>query len=367
MRTFDRIALTLGLFAVVMSMVGCATSDPVAPQQPGPPLPAAAAQPADPAPLTVYAAPPTPLPAAPAAPAAKVVTASGALGIGQPRPSARPRASVQEAPTQIPASFPVTVKSGDGSEVTFNEPPRRIVAFDSAIVEILFAIGEGDRVIATHQYVDYPPEVADIPRVGDAFNMDIEAIVAMEPDLVFVFFDRFVEDLERVGLSVLYIPTITDDFTQIADHVRMWGSIVGNPQAAALVASDFEARVKAVEKVMEPIGAGPVVFQDAGGFWTPGQGTMMQEVFDLLKLENAAADIEGYAQISPEVIVERDPALVLTGDPEGFAGNPAFENIFAVRNGAIYTLSSNALSVQGPRFVDGVEELAAIVYPGLFR
>ncbi|MCE2456546.1 MAG: ABC transporter substrate-binding protein [Dehalococcoidia bacterium] len=272
-----------------------------------------------------------------------------------------------EEPTPIPAVYPVSVKSGDGREITFDQPPERIVAFDSAIVEILFAIGEGERIVGTHQYVSYPPEAADIPRVGDAFNMDIEATVALEPDLVFVFFDRFVQDLERAGLKVLYIPSLTDDFEKIADHIRTWGKIVGNPNEAELVARDFEARVAAIRETMEPIGAGPTVLQDVGGFWAPGQGTMMQEVFDLLKLENVAHDIEGYAQISPEVIVERDPTIIFTSDPEGFTGEPAFESVRAVRHGTLLTLSTDALSIQGPRFIEGVEEMARLVYPGIFE
>lgn len=272
------------------------------------------------------------------------------------------------SPTPIPAVFPVTVQDGNGNDVTFDSPPERIVAFDGSVVDILFAIGEGDRIVATHQYVDYPPDaVAAIPRVGDAFNMDIEAVVALEPDLVFVFYDAFTQDLDRVGLKTLVIPSLSDDFERIADNIRMWGAIVGNPDSAERVASDFEARVAAVRDTMAPYGAGPVVFQDAGGYWTPGQGTMMQEVFDLLKLENAASEIQGYAQISPEQIVEKDPTLIITGNPQGYLDDPAFQNVNAVLNGNVLTLPSDALAIQSPRFMDGVEEMARLVYPGIFK
>ena len=93
----------------------------------------------------------------------------------------------------------------------------------------------------------------------------------------------------------------------------------------------------------------------------------MQEVFDLLKLENAAADIEGYAQLSPEVIVEKDPTIIITSDPDEFYDDPAFANVRAVRNRAVVSLPSDSLSIAGPRFMDGVDELARLVYPGLFR
>lgn len=255
----------------------------------------------------------------------------------------------------------------DGNEVVFEEPPKRIVAFDSAVVEMLFAMGEGHRVIATHDFVSYPPEADDITRVGNAFDMDIESTVALEPDLVYVFFDRFVEDLERAGLKVLYIPTLSDDFAKVADNIRMWGLIVGNPKDAEMVALEFEAKLGHIEEALVSVGAGPTVFQDAGSYWTPGSGTLMQEVFNLLRLENIAADIEGYAQISPEVIVERDPHIIITSSPDTLLGEPALAEVWAVKHEAFYTPSSDALSIPGPRFIDGVDELARWVYPGLFR
>ncbi len=334
------------------------------------------AQAAEPSP-TATAVPDTPTPAptpnnTPAPPTTTPTPLPEPTGTPQPTATAtvtpEPTATPTPEPTTAAAgNFPVTVQSSDGREIVFERPPERIVAFDSAVVEILFAIGEGDRVAGTHDFVSYPPETESIKRVGDAFNMNIEAVVALEPDLVYVFFDRFVEDLERAGLKVLYVETLAQDFTKVADNVRLWGQIIGNPDAAEAVARDFEVRVEAIRAAMEQIEAGPTIFQDVGGFWTPGAGTLVQEVFDLLKLENIAAEIEGYAQLSPEVIVEKDPAVIISGSPESFSDDPAFENVRAVKDGAIYSLGSDALSIAGPRFVEGIEEIFRLVYPDLFE
>ena len=130
----------------------------------------------------------------------------------------------------------MTVVSSDGKEVVFETPPERIVVYDGAAVEMLFAIGEGDRIVGTHSYVTYPPETAEITKVGDAFNMDIEAIVALEPDLVYVFYDRFNADLERAGLKVLYVKSLSHGFREVADQIRMWGAITGATDEAERVA-----------------------------------------------------------------------------------------------------------------------------------
>ena len=197
--------------------------------------------------------------------------------------------------------------------------------------------------------------------------MNIEAIVAQEPDLVFIFFDTFLPDLERAGLKVLYLETLNQDFTKIADTIRTWGRIVGNPAPAEELAADFERRVEEVREAMESYASDLSVFQDEGDLWTPGPDTLIGEVFVLLKLRNIADDISGYAQLSPEIIVERNPQIIIASYGDTISGNPAFEDVLAVKNKRIYVPSSDAMSVAGPRYIDGIEELARWVYPEIFR
>ena len=287
------------------------------------------------------------------------------LACGDTEPSQVPTAAPISTPT--PSAFPVTVIDNNGLEVKFERPPERIVAFDAAAVEILFAIGEGSRIVATHSFVSYPPETADIPKVGDAFNMNIEATVALGPDLVFIFAPTFLEQLENTGLKVLYIQTLEDNFIKTADNIRMWGHITGNRSAAESVALEFEARVESISETLATYESGPSVFQDVGGFWTPGPDTLVGEVFSLLKLQNIAHDVSGYVQLSPEVIVERNPEIVIASDPQAYLDNPAFEGLLAVKNNRLIELQADLLSVAGPRFVDGIEELARLVYPDLFQ
>ena len=290
-----------------------------------------------------------------------------ACGESVPAPSPTPSPSPTVVPSPIPSLFPLTVTDSNGNELRFEVPPERIVAFDSAVLETLFAIGEGHRVVGTHSFASYPPEAADIPRVGDAFNMNIEATLALEPDLVFIFFDRFLADLERAGLRVLYIKSLENEFTRIADNTRLWGRIVGKPLAGEAVAADFEERLARIVDALSQVEAGPSVFQDNGEFWTPGPDTLAGEVFDLLKLQNIAGDVSGYAQLSPEVLVESDPELIIATFGDVISGNPAFQDVRAVKEGRILVPRSDSLSVASPRFIEGIEELAAWVYPDLIE
>ena len=93
----------------------------------------------------------------------------------------------------------------------------------------------------------------------------------------------------------------------------------------------------------------------------------MEEVFTLLKLRNIAHDISGYSQISPEVIVQRDPEIIMTVNTQLYLGNPAFRDLFAVKNKRVIEFDPTLLSVAGPRFVYGLENLAKLIYPELFN
>ena len=265
------------------------------------------------------------------------------------------------------SGFPYMVLDGNGNRIVFHGPPDRIVAFDSAAVETLFAIGEGDRLVGTHDFVSYPPEAAGIAKLGDAFNMNLEAILALEPDLVFVFTDTSKADLQRVGLKVLYIESLKDDFRKLAGTIRMWGRITNSLEKAERAAAEFENRVIRIENALESLEKGPTVFHDEGDLWTSGQETLMGEVFHILKLRNIAHDVSGYRQLSPEVIIDRDPEVIIASYGDQISSNPAFSGLTAVREGRVYVPSSDALSIPGPRYIGGIEDLAKWLYPDLFK
>lgn len=174
------------------------------------------------------------------------------------------------------------------------------------------------------------------------------------------------ESLTNAGLKVLYLESLNDDFTKVADNIRLWGRIVGNPDAAEREAKKFEQRVDAIRANLASQGEGPSVFQDVGGLWTPGPDTLVGEVFDLLRLQNVAHDVTGYAQFSPEQVVERNPEIIIAADPQAILDTPAFKEVEAVKNGKVITLENDPLSVAGPRFVDGIETVAKAAYPDLF-
>jgi iron complex transport system substrate-binding protein len=267
--------------------------------------------------------------------------------------------------TPTPAPPPIITDS-NGNPVTFLKAPQRIVALDSAAVEILYAIGAGDRVVGTHDFASYPPEVSDIPKVGDSFNLNVEKVAELEPDLFYTIFDIQNPQLEALGIPILYL-TSTTVLEEIPERVRLWGRITGEVEAAESLARAMETSFAELEGRLASVEQGPRVFHDAGEFWTTGPDTFQGDIYRFLKAENIAYDVAGWAQLSTEVLVERDPEVVIAPFGTGpYQDNPALAGVSAVKNGRVHSMDASLIYVEGPRIVQGLEELARLLYPGLF-
>ena len=161
----------------------------------------------------------------------------------------------------------------------------------------------------------------------------------------------------------MYIKSLNNDFIEILDDIRMWGKVLDVEEKAEEIVLDFEKRLYKIETTVKKLNMNQSIFQDVGDLWSPGPNTLVGEVFTLLNVSNIAFDVDGYAQISREVIVNRNPEIIITLNSDAITKDPAFNEISAVDNNRVYILPSDALSIDGPRFIDGIEELALLIYP----
>jgi iron complex transport system substrate-binding protein len=312
---------------------------------------------------------PTPTPTqVQAAPTATVALPTPTSTTASPRATAT-ATQTPATPTPTPALFPFTIIDSNGREITFDAPPERIIPYDGAAVEMLFAMGEGHRVVGTHSFVSYPPEADAIARIGSAFAINLEETVALEPDLVYLFFDRFLADLEGVGIKVLYTQSLSNTVDDVLEHFRLWGRLTGNVQAAEREVALFQARLDILKDKLKDVERGPRVYNHTFGFWTPGPDTLTGDIFKLLKAEMVTEDISGYAQISPEEVLVRDPEVIITSADavSEITDDPALQGVTAVKNGRVLVPERAPLFIAGPRLIDVIEEIAEFLYPELFQ
>jgi len=289
-------------------------------------------------------------------------------------------APVTEAPTTDPASGALTFTDGLGREITLDGPAQRVVSIAPSNTEIVFAVGAGSQVVGRDEFSDYPTEAASIDSVGGSMGQySTEAIVALEPDLVLaaeINPPELVKQLEDLGLTVYYLKnplTLEEMYTNLETVAQLTGH-----DATELVDS-LKARVAAVDEKIAPISARPSVFyeidaSDASKPYTYGPGTFGDLLIKRAGGFNVGSELsDPYPQISLEQLVVSNPSIIVLGDsiwgitPESVKERPGWETIEAVKSGNIFPFDDNFVSRPGPRLVDGLEQLAKLLHPGLFE
>lgn len=270
------------------------------------------------------------------------------------------------------AAFPVTVTDDAGREVSVEAEPMRIVSLAPANTEIVYALGLFDRLVGVTSYDDYPPEVADLPVMGDFVGPNLEAVAASGADLVLATTGvqaDLIEQLEAVGATVLAIDPQT--LQELYAAIEIVGAVTGTADEASRVVEEMRAEVESIKTAVD--GADPVtcfveIAQEP--LFTVGEGTLIHELLGLAGGVNVVTE-PGYVGYSVEQLLEDDPAVYLVtegsmSDPSALSERPGYDALTAVMTGRIAILSDNLVSRPGPRIVQGLEEIARALHPELF-
>ncbi len=297
-------------------------------------------------------------------------------------PTLEPAAEPTESPTTEPAPELIAITDSTGHEVTLAAPAQHIVSLAPSNTEIVFAIGAGDRLVARDDFSDYPPEAAKVPSIGSLYpTVNAEAIVALKPDLVLAAGITSREDVEKLvdlGLTV-YTTSIAENLDDIFNDILAVGKLTGNSTEAEQLVIDLKARVDVVTAKTGTVSTRPIVFYEVDATepskpWTAGTGTFIDVLITLAGGTNAGSVSPDYFQISLEQLVTQDPDVIILGSslyggqtPELVAQRAGWQNLQAVTNNAVYTFDDNLVSRPGPRVVDGLEALAKLIHPELFK
>lgn len=242
-------------------------------------------------------------------------------------------------------------------------PASRIITLSPHLAELVFAAGAGDRLVAAVAFSDYPPAVRRLPQVGDAFRVDYEAVLALQPDLLLAWRSgnppETLERLRRLGLRVeAFEPA---DLADIGRELVRIGELAGTLPQAEAAAARYRAGLDALAS--GAAGSTPLtafIQLSEQPFYTVtdrhflGQGLRLcggRNVFGSLPGLTAIVSVESILDAAPEVIIASD---MHAHGPGPLAGWRAWPALPAVRAGNLFMVDADLLARPGPRLLDGI-------------
>jgi len=267
----------------------------------------------------------------------------------------------------------------DHSAGTTIEPapvPHRIIALTPSLVETLFALGLGDRIVGVGNYVFFPPEAARKPKIGGLFDPNLERIVSLKPDLaVLLPSERDLSaQLKPLGVDVLIVPDET-----LADVEASFLTIArrcGVPEAGQRLATRWRSALAPRPIHGPPLKVMISVGRSAGRLGevtVAARGTFYDELLSRLGAVNVFADAPTrYPQVGLEEIVARKPDVVIELRPDPLTSEKsvaivndwsALPQIPAVRSGRIAVLAGDYTMLPGPRLPRLYREMREAIAP----
>ena len=262
----------------------------------------------------------------------------------------------------------IHLKGADGVEVVLAAPAQRVVSLAPDLSELIYDVGAGDTLKGAVEYSDYPAAAKQVPRVGDAFHVDLEKLVALKPDLVLVWQggtpQALIEKLRGLKLTVLSLGT--HELPDIASNLQTLGIATGHADAAELAAQDYRTRLGALRRSYADKPPLKVFYEiSAKPLFTVGGAQSISRLIEVCGGRNVFADLSELAPaVSLEAALARDPQVIVTGDGEGegdvdqrFKDWQRWPNLAAVKQGNFVTLNDDWVSRSTPRLLDAGKQL----------
>lgn len=247
-------------------------------------------------------------------------------------------------------------------------PVERIVSLAPNLTELAFAAGAGSRVVGTVEYSDEPEAARKIPRVGDAFRVDAERILALKPDLVLAWTSGTpkptIERLKALGLNVREFATYR--LADVPRVLRELGELTDTQAAAAESASRFEREMLSLRERHAARRPLRVFLQvSTRPLYTVNGAQIMSELVQLCGGQNVFADLNQLApQVTFEAVLARDPDVIVStddGEQEALREWRRWPQLKAVRTNNLYTLPANDLTRATTRLAAGAAQLCTVL------
>lgn len=275
--------------------------------------------------------------------------------------------------TQVQTGYPYKFTDSMGNEVVIESEPKRIISVAPSITEIVYALGKEGNLVGRTDYCDYPEEAKNVESIGSLTNPDVEKIVELKPDVV-IASTHFKEDvgqkLKDLGINIIVIND-SKNINGAYESINKLGEILNAKDKAEEVVKSNKEKIEEIkEKTVNeetPKAYYVVGFGKNGDFTATGD-TFIAEMIEVAGGDNIAKDATGWAY-NLESLIENDPEYIIisNGMKDEFMATEGYKELSAVKNNNVFEIDGNLLNRQGPRISEGVEALAKILHPNLFK
>lgn len=255
-----------------------------------------------------------------------------------------------------------------GRKIKIPRNVERVVSLAPNLTENIFAVGAGDKLVGVTTFCNYPEAAQKIAKVGDTINPNIETIIALKPQIVFVStasqLENFAKTLEDRGITVF----VTDpkDLNGVLANLRGLGDIFGTTERTGILLNELNERIIAVdEQVRDKAKVKTFVQVSKEPLFTIGKDSFLTEIVERAGGVSVTKDVPtAYPKLSKETALALNPdALILSESPDNLEPNDVFKNSSAVKNKKVFKVGGDILSRPAPRIVDALERIAEALHP----
>jgi iron complex transport system substrate-binding protein len=262
--------------------------------------------------------------------------------------------------------------------------PTRIVCLIPAVTEMIYAMGDGGRLVAVSAYDHFPADVARLPRVGGLLDPSVERILALKPHLVILYATQkeLIERLDRAKIP--YFNYQHKALPDILTTIRSVGARIGSAARADAVAAEMERSLAEIRSKTAglPHPATLLVFErdpaSLRNVYASGGYGFLHDMLEIAGGGNVFAQVKQQAvQASTEMLIASKPDVIielLYGDSlknadvaRELRAWDALASVPAVRSHRIFALTGDEFVVPGPRVVDATRKLARALHPDAFK
>ena len=278
-------------------------------------------------------------------------------------------------------AYPLVLTDDAGRQVTISARPQRIVSLAPSNTEIACALGACDEVVGVTDFDDYPAVVASRSKVVIGAQVDVEKVVATNPDLILAGGNELtpssvIRQLAELGYPVLVL--YPRDLHGVYADIKLVGDALHAEEEATAVVAALTTREEIVAATVAGAERPRTLYEVAvyqGLIYTAGADSFLASLISTAGGAPVVGDALSTA-IQLEALVTADPQLILLGDaaydasitPASVASRSGWSGLTAVRDGRIVLMLDDSLITRpGPRIIDGLEALARAIHPELFK